>query len=53
MNFLCNICSIDLDEKDVKSHIKTQEHEQNKIINSKTIRGSGKSVASMWFDSLD
>jgi len=44
----CNICSIEIDETEVESHIVTQKHLENKSKISTNSKGSDKSVASMW-----
>jgi len=44
----CNICSIEIDETEVESHIATQKHLENKSKISTNSKGSDKSVASMW-----
>ncbi len=49
----CNICSIGIEEKEVESHISSQQHMNNKLKISINEKGSDKSVAKLWYDSLD
>jgi len=48
----CNICSIEIDETEVESHIVTQKHLENKSKISTNSKGLDKSVASMWLKSF-
>ncbi|MDE1770644.1 MAG: hypothetical protein KGI28_08860 [Thaumarchaeota archaeon] len=52
MSLRCNICSIEIDEKYVESHITTKQHLENKSKVSTNGKGSDKSVASMWHNAL-
>jgi hypothetical protein len=49
----CNICNIDIDEKDVDIHIKSGQHEQNKKSISSNDSGLEISVAKTWRNSLN
>jgi len=53
LNLRCNVCSIDIDEKEVDSHIGKSQHLENKSKISINGKGLDKSVASMWHKSLD
>ena len=48
----CNVCSINIDEKDVDSHISTSKHLENKSKISTNGKGLDKSVSNMWHNSL-
>jgi hypothetical protein len=53
MNLYCNICSQEIDEKEMESHVNTRQHNENKSKISKTNeRGSANSVVKMWQNSL-
>ncbi|HEX5358485.1 MAG TPA: hypothetical protein VFW99_01060 [Candidatus Nitrosotalea sp.] len=52
MSVRCNICSIEIEEIEVESHIVTQKHLENKSKVSTNSKGVGKSVASMWLKSF-
>lgn len=52
MSLRCNICSIDIDEKDVEIHITTPKHLENKSKISTNGKGLDKSVTNMWHSSL-
>ncbi|HEU5221550.1 MAG TPA: hypothetical protein VFU58_05770 [Candidatus Nitrosotalea sp.] len=52
MSVRCNICSIEIDEPEVETHIVTQKHLENKSKISINSNGAGKSVASMWLKSF-
>ncbi len=53
MSFRCNICSLEIDEKDVENHITTPKHMENKTMISKKIeRGSDLSVVKVWQNSI-
>ncbi len=52
MSIRCNVCSLEIDEKDVEVHINTQQHKDNKVKISKKIeRGSDLSVVKVWQNS--
>jgi len=54
LNLRCNICLTDIDEKEVESHIITQQHLQNKSKSTPKGRvGRDKSVVNMWNSSLE
>ncbi|HZS74303.1 MAG TPA: hypothetical protein VFA69_07360 [Candidatus Nitrosotalea sp.] len=53
MNLLCSICSIEIDETEVESHISTPQHIENKSKITTSGKGLDKSVASMWLKSLE
>ena len=49
MNLRCNICSQDIDEKEVENHIASKQHQENKTkIPSLHSNGSDNSVVKMW-----
>jgi len=48
----CNICSLDIDEKDIEVHIISQDHVENKIKTSSNGKGLDKSIVNMWHNSL-
>jgi hypothetical protein len=53
MTLHCNICSQEIDEKEIENHINTMQHKKNKSNISKTNeRDSGNSVVKKWQDSL-
>jgi hypothetical protein len=52
MSLRCNVCSINIDEKDVDSHINTPKHLENKSKISTNGKGLDKSVANLWHNSL-
>ncbi|HVZ62926.1 MAG TPA: hypothetical protein VG896_04570 [Candidatus Nitrosotalea sp.] len=52
MNLLCNICSTEIDENEVESHINTPQHIENKSKIATSGKGLDKSVASMWLKSF-
>ncbi len=53
MNVRCNVCSLEIDEKDVQTHVNTSQHKDNKAKISKKIeRGSDLSVVNVWLDSI-
>ncbi|MDE1844719.1 MAG: hypothetical protein KGI10_05245 [Thaumarchaeota archaeon] len=52
MNVRCNICSIEIDESEVESHITTPKHLENKSKISTNSNGLDKSVAAMWLKSF-
>jgi hypothetical protein len=52
LNVRCNICSIEIDETEVESHIAVQNHLENKSKISTNSKGSDKSVAAMWLKSF-
>jgi len=50
----CNICSQDIDEKEVDSHINTPQHKENKERLGKIkTTGSNTSVVKVWQDSFN
>jgi len=53
LNIRCNVCSIEIDEKEVDSHIGTPKHLENKSKISTDGKGLDKSVTNMWHNSLD
>ncbi len=53
MSQRCNICSLDVDEKEIESHLSSLQHIDNKAKLSKKIeRGSDLSVVKVWQKSL-
>jgi hypothetical protein len=52
MTLRCNICSTEIDEADVESHIISQIHLENKSKTSTIGKGQGDSVANLWHNSL-
>ena len=49
MTLRCNICSQNVDEKDVESHIDTQQHKESKSrLGSAHRGGSGPSIVRAW-----
>lgn len=49
----CNICSQDVDEKQLESHVDSVQHKENKAKLSKKIeKGSDLSVVKVWQSSL-
>jgi len=52
LNVRCNICSTEIDETEVESHITAQNHLENKSKISTNSKGSDKSVAVMWLKSF-
>lgn len=54
MNLRCNICSQDMDEKDVNNHVISKQHQENKSkIAATNSKGSDNSVVKMWQKSLN
>ena len=53
MTVRCNICNIDIDEKNVDEHIKFGQHEQNKTKISSSSAGLEISVIKTWRNSLN
>lgn len=56
MSIRCNICSLDLDEKDIEAHLKDIQHQSNKksILDSKGKENkNGKSLIEIWLESLE
>ncbi len=56
MDARCNICSLDLDEKDIEAHLKDMQHQSNKksMLDSKNMENTaGESVIKMWLESLE
>lgn len=56
MSIRCNICSLDLDEKDIEAHLKDMQHQSNKksMSDSKNMENTaGESVIKMWLESLE
>lgn len=56
MSIRCNICSLDLDEKDIEAHLKDMQHQSNKksILDSKGEENkNGKSLIKIWLESLE
>ncbi len=51
LNLRCNICSVDVDEKEIESHIVTEKHIANKSKVPPVQESSTKSVISMWYNS--
>ncbi len=53
MNLRCNICSQDIDEKEVENHASSKQHQENKSkVPSTNIKSSDNSVVKMWLKSL-
>ena len=55
LSISCNICSVDLEEKDIDAHIKDALHQSNKkiILYSKDDENkNGQSLIKTWLDSL-
>lgn len=52
MTLRCNICSTDINEDEVESHVTSQLHLENKSKTFTKGKGLDKSVANMWYDSL-
>ncbi|VVC05774.1 Uncharacterised protein [uncultured archaeon] len=53
MNLRCNICSQDIDEKEIENHVSSKQHEENKSkISGTNPKGSDNSVVKMWLKSL-
>ena len=53
LNLRCNICSHEIDEKEIDDHVKTKLHTENKSKASRSdSKGSSNSVVKMWQDSL-
>jgi len=54
LNFRCNICSQDIDEKEVENHASSKQHQENKSkIPGTNAKGSDNSVISVWLKSLN
>ena len=56
MSIRCNICSLDLDEKDIEAHLKDRQHQSNKksILDSKGKENTnGESLIKIWLESLE
>ena len=56
MSIRCNICSLDLDEKDIEAHLKDMQHQSNKksILDSKGKENkNGNSLIKIWLESLE
>ncbi len=53
MTVRCNICNVDIDEKEVDGHIKSVQHEQNKTKISSSSSGLEISVVKTWRNSLN
>ncbi len=52
MSIRCNVCALEIDEKDVEVHVNSQQHKDNKAKISKKIeRGSDLSVVKVWQNS--
>ncbi|MFZ1076581.1 MAG: hypothetical protein WAN47_04020 [Nitrosotalea sp.] len=52
LNLRCNICSQEIDEKEVESHVNMQQHKENKLkISKPNESGSDISVVKMWYNS--
>jgi len=53
LNLRCNICSQDIDEKEIENHVKTQQHKKEKTkISGTNGKGIDNSVVKMWLKSL-
>ncbi|MDE1726423.1 MAG: hypothetical protein KGH89_04075 [Thaumarchaeota archaeon] len=53
MNLRCNICSEEIEEKEMENHVNTQQHKDNKSKISKINENSSDiSVVKMWRDSF-
>ncbi|MHB8602273.1 MAG: hypothetical protein ACYC6W_03080 [Nitrosotalea sp.] len=52
MSLLCNICSTEINEDEVESHINSPQHMENKSKISPSGKGLDKSVAAMWLKSF-
>ncbi len=53
MALRCNICSVELEEKDVENHIASSSHKENRERLAKAKdTGSDASVAKAWMGSL-
>jgi hypothetical protein len=53
LNLRCNICSQEIDEKEIENHVKTEQHKENKSkISGSNGKGSDNSVVKMWQSSL-
>jgi hypothetical protein len=52
MTIRCNVCSIEIDEKDVDSHTSSTQHIDAKSKISTNGKGLEKSVIDMWYNSL-
>lgn len=55
MSIRCNICSMDLEENDIETHLKDVQHQSNKkiILDSKDNENkNGQSLIKIWLDSL-
>ncbi len=54
MTLRCNICSQDIDEKEVESHVNTLQHKENKArLGRIKETGSGASVVKVWLESFN
>ncbi|CUR51317.1 protein of unknown function [Nitrosotalea devaniterrae] len=53
MSILCNICSAEINETEVESHINTPQHMENKSKISPSGKGLNTSVAAMWLKSFN
>ncbi|MDE1826275.1 MAG: hypothetical protein KGH83_01625 [Thaumarchaeota archaeon] len=52
MSLRCNICSQEIDEKEMENHVNTQQHKDNKLkISKPNESGSDISVVKMWYSS--
>ncbi len=52
MSIRCNVCLLEIDEKDVEAHVNSQQHRDNKVKISKKIEhGSDLSVVKVWQNS--
>jgi len=56
LNFHCNICTVDVDEKKIEAHLNSKEHQLNKrrILDTKE-KGeeNPKGVVQIWLESLN
>ena len=53
MTLRCNICSQNIDEKEVENHVSSKQHQENKSkISATNSKGSDNSVVKMWQKSL-
>ncbi len=53
MTVRCNICNVDIDEKEVETHVKSRQHEQSKSGISSSNNGLDTSVVKTWYNSLN
>ncbi|MGI0046959.1 MAG: hypothetical protein ACREBB_07210 [Nitrosotalea sp.] len=54
MAIRCNICALEIDEKELEGHLDTPQHKENKSKISKTSeQGSDASVVKTWYRSFN